>query len=120
MVRTLLETQQIVPDFLAHHIPEGDDLKVLKFESENEIGGGFADDADAWGADGDAAAGGWGSAPAGDAGDAGADTAASGGAWGAPAAPEEVSGGGWGAAPDAAAPDAASSGGWGAPPANAW
>ncbi|CAN8100648.1 unnamed protein product [Discula destructiva] len=64
LVRTLLETGQEIPDFLAHHIPEGEDLKVLKFESENELGGAFGDEAEggAWAATGgeDAGTGGWG------------------------------------------------------------
>lgn len=105
LVRTLLETQQPVPDFLAHHMPEGEDLKQLKFESENELGVSFGEEGSdgagsGWGAaegGDDAAAGGWG---------AGGNDAAAGGAWG-PAAGCDVagdsgtSGGGWGAPPSA-------------------
>lgn len=91
LVRTLLETQQAVPDFLAHHVPEGDDLKQLKFESENQVGGAFDEEY------GDDAGGAWGTAEDGheDAADA------------------------WGAATDGAdapAPESsANTGGWDAP-----
>lgn len=97
LVRTLLETQQPVPDFLSHHVPEGEDLKQLKFESENELGGTFGAEAgDNEGGD-DAAAGAWGAAAGGDdvaasawgaaaGGDSAGDTVTSGGGWNAPAA----------------------------------
>lgn len=96
----MLETDQKVPEFLAHHIPDGEDLKTLKFESENELGG-FADEVEgaAWGAE------------------AGGDDAAAADAWGSSAPAAEGAAGGWGAAP-VAAPEAAS-GGWGAAPAAA-
>lgn len=104
LVRTLLETQQAVPDFLSHHVPEGDDLKQLKFESEDQVGGAFGEE------DGDAAGGGaWGAAEDGDENATGAWGAATGGAAANDAA---ASGGGW----DAPAPESsANTGGWGAP-----
>lgn len=91
LVRTLLETQQAVPDFLAHHMPEGEDLKQLKFESENELGGAFGEDdgggaGGAWeGAEGgeDTATGAWGG---GGGGGVTGDAGTSGGGWDAPAA----------------------------------
>lgn len=100
LVRTLLETQQAVPDFLAHHVPEGDDLKQLKFESENQVGGAFGEEYDdaaggAWGAAEDSdenATGAWGAATGGAATD---DTAASGGGWDAPAPQSSANTGGW-------------------------
>lgn len=97
LVRTLLETQQPVPEFLNHHVPEGEDLKQLKFESENEMGGAFGiEDGEVEGGGGwaaaeacdDAAAGGWGPSTGGEAVD---HADASGGGWGAPA----TASGGW-------------------------
>lgn len=88
LVRTLLETNQEIPEFLEQFKPEGEDLTKLKFEAEGDfsddeaIGGGDA----AWGAggggdNGDAAAGaggGWSTS---------ADDAPADNAWGAAAAP---------------------------------
>lgn len=100
LVRTLLETQQAVPDFLAHHIPEGDDLKQLKFESENEVGDAFDEEygnnaGGAWGTAEDGnenAAGAWGAAMGGA---AAVEVAASGGAWDAPAPESSANTGAW-------------------------
>lgn len=103
LVRTLLETEQAIPDFLSHHVPEGDDLKQLKFESENEVGGAFGEE------DGDTVGAAWGTAE-----DGNEDTA---GAWGAAkggtaAVDAGASGGGW----NATAPESsANTGGWDAP-----
>ncbi|CAG8978345.1 hypothetical protein HYALB_00005931 [Hymenoscyphus albidus] len=77
LVKTLLETRQIVPDFLEEHIPEGydGDVTKLKFEVEHEeekgenagaTGGGWGGedganaggDAGGWGADNSANTGG--------------------------------------------------------------
>ncbi|EHK97387.1 putative ATP-dependent RNA helicase ded1 [Glarea lozoyensis 74030] len=95
LVKTLLETNQEIPDFLTDLIPEGfvpgqGDVSTLKFEmdsdDEAEAGGDTSADAaggGAWGATTGATGGGdaW-----------GANTGATGGdAWGA------TSGGGWGA-----------------------
>lgn len=79
LVLTMLETNQVIPEFLEHLIPEGEDREVLKFESEIEVPEGFADG----GEGGDT--GGWGG---------GGGDAASGAAWGASGA--ETSGGGGG------------------------
>lgn len=100
LVRTLLETDQEIPDFLAHHVPEGDDLKQLKFESENEVSGAFGEeDGDTMGGAWDAAehgkkdaAGAWGTAMGGA---ATVDAGASGGSWNAPAPESSANTGGW-------------------------
>lgn len=88
LTRTLMETNQEVPDFLQSYIPEGGEGATLKFEADSDFeddAGTGGDDAgnteaagDAWGAGGDdagnteAVAGGW-----------GADQNAGGGGWGA-------------------------------------
>ncbi|SPO00026.1 related to ATP-dependent RNA helicase [Cephalotrichum gorgonifer] len=70
LTRTLLETNQEIPDFLKHHVPEeGQDLK---FEADSDFDpneGQGAQDGDAWGSGGNA---GWGNEAGNDA-DAGAD-----------------------------------------------
>lgn len=111
LVRTFLETNQEVPDFLQPFMPEGDDLENLKWETnsnpEDRPEGG---------------AGGSGSAFGGDAGDA-----SGGGAWGAEGgeAPGNAWGGngddgaGWGSGPvdnaDGAADTAGAGSGWDMP-----
>ncbi|KAK7743941.1 hypothetical protein SLS53_003963 [Cytospora paraplurivora] len=84
LVRTMLETNQEIPEFLKQYEPEGEDRKNLKFESEDQIesafgmgdesggawggGGGGESSGDAWGGGGDnndAAAGAWGAGGAG-------------------------------------------------------
>jgi len=79
LTKTLLETQQVVPDFLEYFIPEGfaadgsGDPNLLKFEADSDDGEGEENAQPA-----DAGAGGWGApAPSGD--------AAAAPAWGAPA-----------------------------------
>ena len=97
LVKTLLETNQAIPDFLQEHIPEGfvpgeGNVEELKFEmdsDEEEEGGNDGGD------NGDAGGGAWGATsdePKAD-------------AWGQTAGGAEASGGGWGAT--------ASGGGWG-------
>lgn len=93
LVRTLLETQQPVPEFLAQHVPEGEDLKQLKFESENEMGDAFGSE------DVEGEGGGWGAPVGVD------DTADETGAWGASPPEVSTSASGWG-------PPATGSGGW--------
>jgi ATP-dependent RNA helicase DDX3X len=75
LTKTLLETRQIVPDFLEQHIPEGftadgqsGDRSALKFEADSDFGEGEenaeAGEAGGWGIEEAApAAGGWGAAP---------------------------------------------------------
>lgn len=53
LVLTLLETNQEIPEFLQHLVPEGEDRANLKFESEVEApaefqGGGDGDTAGGW------------------------------------------------------------------------
>ncbi|EJT70577.1 ATP-dependent RNA helicase DED1 [Gaeumannomyces tritici R3-111a-1] len=88
LVRTMLETQQEIPEFLAHHIPEGEARENLKFEADSD----FEQENDNGGGD---AGGGWGATND--------DNANSGGGWGADAeeksAPQdakEKTQGGWG------------------------
>lgn len=73
LTKTLLETQQEVPDFLKPYIPDGVDVKDLKFEA----GSDEEDEGDGEDAGGAGSAGGWG-------GDSGAGTGAEDGdgAWG--------------------------------------
>jgi len=136
LTKTLLETQQVVPDFLMSFIPEGfaadgsGDPNLLKFEADSDDGEENAQSADS-------GAGGWGvTAPAGDA------PAAP--AWGAPAtepvaaAPAATPGFGaqaqapitsqpapatssWGSqAPVAPGQQATPSNSWGAPTSGGW
>ncbi|KAK3335726.1 P-loop containing nucleoside triphosphate hydrolase protein [Cercophora scortea] len=92
LTRTLLETNQEVPDFLQEYIPEGDARVNLKFEEDSDFedgddaGGGDAG-GDAWGGvGGDTAAGG----------NADAGTGGDGGGWGAAATTTvEDFGSGW-------------------------
>ncbi len=102
LTRTLLETNQEIPDFLQQYIPEGEALERLKFEVESDF-----DENDVAGAGDASGGGGWGSSE---------DNGASGGGWGsaengAPATND----GGWGSA-DAAD---ASNDNWGAGTASA-
>jgi ATP-dependent RNA helicase DDX3X len=104
LTKTLLETHQVVPDFLQQYVPDGftadgkGDIKTLKFEADSDYGDGNGDDNGGAALDDDADAGGWGTS---------ATPAASG--WGvapteapaapaAPAAPVEGDAQ-WGAAP---------------------
>lgn len=103
LTKTLLETHQVVPDFLQQYVPDGftadgkGDIKTLKFEADSDYGDGDGNGDDNGGAalDDDADAGGWGTS----------DTPAASG-WGvapteapaAPAAPVEGDAQ-WGAAP---------------------
>ena len=105
LVKTMLETHQVIPDFLESFIPEGftsqgeGDVNLLKFEADSDFGD--AEEST------EAASGGWG-APAADAGSG----------WGAPAAPvEQPAAGGWieAAAPISQAPAAPT---WSAQPGN--
>lgn len=94
LTRTLLETNQKIPEFLQVYIPEGcADGKNLKFETEsdydpNETGGaGGGESGEAWGTEnaaGSDSGGAWGSTPANESGDTGViqTTEASSG-WGA-------------------------------------
>ncbi|KAL2128862.1 hypothetical protein VTI74DRAFT_8549 [Chaetomium olivicolor] len=93
LTRTLLETNQEIPDFLQSYVPEGATAGNLKFEADSDFeedtagtGAGTGGDGGGWGAGTDGAGYGWGG------GDAGA-----GAGWGAEASP-------------AAAPEAANSG----------
>jgi ATP-dependent RNA helicase DDX3X len=85
LVKTLLETNQPVPDFLQEHIPEGwipgeSDVTTLKFEMDS--------DEEADGNDGgDASVGGWGATDG--------NATSGGGGWGATDTATN-SGGGWG------------------------
>lgn len=90
LTRTLLETNQEIPDFLQQYVPEGEARNNLKFEADSDFdpndyagaggtGGAWGEEAgdapggDAWGADDGGKAG---------AGDAwGADTASPVAAW---------------------------------------
>jgi ATP-dependent RNA helicase DDX3X len=107
LVKTLLETHQLIPDFLQDYIPEGftadgeGNPDLLKFEADSDNGEGDEN--------GDASAdagGGWG-AP-----DNSAPVAASG--WGQPAAAPAPAASAWGQPAEAPAPV---SSGWGAPQA---
>lgn len=109
LVRTLLETKQVVPEFLQQYMPEGEDCN--KWESEGDFGNDFAMD------DGGENAG-WGADAAGESGNAWgapAGESSGGGGWGGgTAAGESSGGGGWGAVGDSGAGDsgAGQSGGW--------
>lgn len=118
LTRTLMETNQEVPDFLQSYIPEGGEGATLKFEADSDFeddtagtGGDAGGGGGGWGAGGDdtagddnaeATGGGWGAGAddAGNTGDAG-NTEAAGGGWGAD---NNTGGGGWGADASAAEP----------------
>ena len=89
LTRTLMETNQEVPDFLQLYMPEGAARENLKFETESDF-----DPNDLGGAAEDFGGGGWGGED-GTADGAGAGTAGQ-------AAPSEPNQGGWGS--DAAQP----------------
>lgn len=82
LTRTLLETDQEIPDFLQQHVPEGEAREKLKFEADSDFDpndyAGAGDAGGAWGGDDAGASCGdaWGS------GDDG-DKAYGGDAWGA-------------------------------------
>lgn len=103
LVLTMLETNQTIPDFLQHLVPEGEDREVLKFESELDVPEGLQetgeDGGGGWGAGADNGGGAWGGA--GDA--SGGDASGGGGGWGdgGDAAQSSGNGGGWGAGADA-------------------
>ncbi|KAF4994420.1 hypothetical protein FGRMN_5839 [Fusarium graminum] len=86
LTRTLLETDQEIPDFLQSYVPEGEAREKLKFEADSDF------DPNDYGGAGDAG-GGWG----GD--DAGNDVGASGDAWGGGGEDGDKAGGSdaWGA-----------------------
>ncbi|KAH7316440.1 P-loop containing nucleoside triphosphate hydrolase protein [Stachybotrys elegans] len=109
LTRTLLETNQEIPEFLESYKPADTDRKHLKFETEsdfdpndvagaNDMGGAPAGDGSApgWGsgeAQGEpAASGGWGASN----GDAAAET----GAWGSGGGDAVAADNAWGVAPD--------------------
>lgn len=54
LTRTLLETKQEVPDFLQHHIPEGEDLK-FEADSDFEPAGDAEDSGRGWGTENETA-----------------------------------------------------------------
>ena len=142
LVKTLLETHQVIPDFLEQHIPEGftadgqGNVDLLHFdadsdngdveeniESGNTGGGGWGSTEPApasagWGASTEApsapAASGWGvEAPTPSAPTQPAPVSNNG--WGASAPSQPAATSGWGApAPTPAAPAASSNSGWGA------
>lgn len=88
LVLTLLETNQDIPEFLQHLVPEGEDRDNLKFESEVDVPEGFEDGGDT------VDAGGWG---------AGGKDGTNAGTWGGGGGGGEASGGGgsWGSGGDA-------------------
>jgi ATP-dependent RNA helicase DDX3X len=53
LTRTLLETDQEIPDFLQQHVPEGEAREKLKFEADSDFDpndyAGAGDAGDAWG-----------------------------------------------------------------------
>ena len=61
LTRTLLETNQEIPEFLQHNVPEGESLDNLKFEADSDFdpdemtGGTAAGATDAWGTEVDVA-----------------------------------------------------------------
>ncbi|KAK3311350.1 P-loop containing nucleoside triphosphate hydrolase protein [Chaetomium strumarium] len=99
LTRTLIETNQEVPEFLQSYVPEGAAPGNLKFEADSD----FEDETA--GADGGDAGGGggWGAGDDGDAGDAGNGNGNIGGGWGADDSAGNgnrngnTSGGAWGA-----------------------
>lgn len=80
LTRTLLETNQPIPEFLQHHVPEGEAKESLKFEADSDFEE-YGEDAggNAWGGSGNAGDGGSGDAWGGSAGD---DAAPVADAWG--------------------------------------
>lgn len=107
LTRTLLETNQEVPDFLEEHIPEGEAREKLKFEADSdsdgsEAGDGPGDDMGAAtegnnGDDGGSDAGAQDNHNGADSGTAAEGGNNGGGGWGV-AAQDNHNGGGWGAA----------------------
>lgn len=97
LVRTLLETEQEVPDFLESYKPEGDDLLNLKWETNSnpedrpkDAGGDFGDGGFGGGDDAKGGDGGWGQGD-----DGGNDAGASdGNGWGAENQASAAAGGG--------------------------
>lgn len=89
MTRTLLETKQVIPEFLLQYVPEGEALENLKFEAdsdwEDETGG--IPDSNAGPAEDDSGPGGWGSGG----GDSGAAPDAESSGWGAEPATQSTS-----------------------------
>ena len=83
LTRTLLETNQEIPDFLQQYVPEGDARANLKFEADSDFDpndyAGAGDAGDVWGGDG------------GDGADAGA-----GDAWGTGDGANAAAGDAWG------------------------
>ncbi|PKK43691.1 hypothetical protein CI102_12241 [Trichoderma harzianum] len=110
LTRTLLETNQDIPDFLQSYIPENyaNGIKV-KFETESDF-----DPNDVAGA-GDSQGGGWG-------GDETANPDSGAGGWGASGDSGDAadSGGGWGTGGDVAGGDSGGTWGTDAAPTKAW
>ncbi|AEO65101.1 uncharacterized protein THITE_2043513 [Thermothielavioides terrestris NRRL 8126] len=105
LTRTLIETNQEVPDFLQSYIPEGASATNLKFEADSD----FEDEAaGTGGGDAGAGEGGWGADTDQN---AGGDTGVGGDGWGSGHA--NGNGDGWGAvASNSAEVDAATSSNW--------
>lgn len=105
LTRTLLETNQEIPDFLQQYVPEGEARNNLKFEADSDFDpndyAGAGDAGDAWGEDAGNNAG---NAAGGDAWGGGSDGGNTGGgdAWGADDGSKANAGDAWGA--DTAAP----------------
>ncbi|EGU78484.1 hypothetical protein FOPG_00769 [Fusarium oxysporum f. sp. conglutinans race 2 54008] len=105
LTRTLLETNQEIPDFLQQYVPEGEARNNLKFEADSDFDpNDYAGAGDAWGGDAGNDAG---NAANGDAWGGGGDGGNTGGgnAWGADNGGKTGAGDAWGA--DTAAPVAA-------------
>ncbi|KAF4452406.1 hypothetical protein F53441_4752 [Fusarium austroafricanum] len=96
LTRTLLETDQEIPDFLQQYVPEGEARTNLKFEADSDFDpndyAGAGDAGDAWGSGGDGNADGsdaWGGGDNGN--------TVSGDAWGAGDSGNAAADNGWGA-----------------------
>ena len=121
LTRTLLETNQDIPDFLEEFKPQGDALENLKFEADSDFEENGDDEADAAG--GDAEGGGsWGVSASSDTGEA---SASGDNAWGAAGGQDNASGGGgWGATAGnetaTATANADAGNGWGGGASSGW
>lgn len=107
LTRTLLETNQDIPDFLQSYVPENwSSGTKVKFETESDFdpndvagaGEGCGDEGGGWNADdngqGDSGGGGWGGSGGNDGAGTGEAANASGGGWGAEAA-QPAAGAAW-------------------------
>ncbi|KAK1758542.1 putative ATP-dependent rna helicase [Echria macrotheca] len=102
LTRTLLETNQTIPDFLEAYVPEGPARENLKFEADSDF------EEDTGGDDG--TGGGWGGA--------GGESAPNNDGWGAAAKDEgesQANNNGWGEAVKDEGESQANNNGWGAP-----